>query len=205
MMDYDDPARIGRLQYLPWERTSGDCAAAYQIALRERLAADAGASIDPSAYVATEAKIFTDRLVLGAHSWIAALAIVRGDVEFGQHCSVNPFAAISGRVRFGNGVRIASHATIVGFNHGFDDLESPIHLQPLVTEGITIGDDVWIAANAVITDGVTIGSGVVVAAGAVVTSDVPDYAVVGGVPARVIRHRHDGPHLGYAATLSQRA
>ena len=203
MVDFNDATRIDRLQYLPWERTSGDCAAPYQVELRKRLAASAGASIDPSAYVATDAKIFTDRLVLGAHSWIAALAIIRGDIEFGQHCSVNPFAAISGLVRFGDGVRIASHATIVGFNHGFDDLESPIHLQPLVSDGITIGDDVWIAANAVITDGVTIGSGVVVAAGAVVTSDVPDYAVVAGVPARVIRHRHDGPHLGYAAALNQ--
>nr|WP_277949180.1 CatB-related O-acetyltransferase [Aeromonas dhakensis] len=54
---------------------------------------------------------------------------------------------------------------------------------------ITIGNDVWIGANAIILPGVTIGDGAVVGAGAVVTRDVPDYAIVVGVPAKVIRQR----------------
>ncbi|PKM13175.1 MAG: acetyltransferase [Gammaproteobacteria bacterium HGW-Gammaproteobacteria-3] len=54
---------------------------------------------------------------------------------------------------------------------------------------ITIGHDVWIGARAIIIEGTTIGNGAVVAAGSVVTKDVPPYAVVGGVPAKVLRYR----------------
>lgn len=56
---------------------------------------------------------------------------------------------------------------------------------------IAIGNDVWIGARAIVLDGVTIGDGAIVAAGAVVTKDVPPYAIVGGVPARIIRYRFD--------------
>ena len=55
--------------------------------------------------------------------------------------------------------------------------------------GITIGNDVWIGMNVIILNGVTIGNAVTVAAGAVVTTDVPDYCVVGGVPAKIIKHK----------------
>jgi acetyltransferase-like isoleucine patch superfamily enzyme len=57
------------------------------------------------------------------------------------------------------------------------------------TEGITIGDDVWIGVGAKITDGVRIGSGCVIGAGAVVIKDVSDYAIAAGVPAKVIGSR----------------
>ena len=56
---------------------------------------------------------------------------------------------------------------------------------------VIIGNDVWIGRNAIVMDGVTIGDGAVVAAGAVVCKDVPPYAIVGGVPAKVIRYRFD--------------
>lgn len=54
---------------------------------------------------------------------------------------------------------------------------------------VKIGNDVWICARATILEGVTIGDGAIIAAGAVVTKDVPPYAIVGGVPAKIIRYR----------------
>ncbi|MGO7888833.1 DapH/DapD/GlmU-related protein, partial [Rhizobium ruizarguesonis] len=69
------------------------------------------------------------------------------------------------KVTCGNGVRIASHASIVGFNHGFDYPTVPIHRQGVVSIGIVIGDDFWIGANCVILDGATVGDGAVIAAG----------------------------------------
>jgi tetrahydrodipicolinate N-succinyltransferase len=56
---------------------------------------------------------------------------------------------------------------------------------------VVIGHDCWIGANAVIRNGLTIGHGAVVAAGAVVTKDVPDYSIVGGVPAKILGTRFE--------------
>lgn len=84
-----------RLQFLTWDRTAADVASVAHTARKARLARIAGASMAPTAYVAAEARIFTSRLVLGEHSWIAGHALVRGDVEFGAHCTVNPYACIS--------------------------------------------------------------------------------------------------------------
>ncbi|MBJ7577778.1 acyltransferase [Devosia sp. MC532] len=181
-----------RLQYLTWDRTPEDITSHEHRARIAHLQRHAGAEVDPTAYIADTAAIFTTNLVLGAHSWIAGNALVRGDVHFGAHCTINSFATISGKVHCGNAVRIASHASLVGFNHGYDDPQVPIYLQKHESLGITVEDDVWIGANCVIVDGVTIGRGAVIAAGAVVNKDVPPNAIVGGVPAKVLRYRGQG-------------
>lgn len=183
-----------RLQFLTWDRRPEDIDSPEHRARQRELAARAGASFHPTAYVAADAAIFTTRLFLGEQSWIAGHALVRGDVSFGAHCTVNPYAMISGKVRCGDGVRIASHVSLVGFNHGYDDPDLPIYKQKHETLGITIEDDVWVGANAVVVDGVTIGRGAVIAAGAVVSKDVPPMAIVGGVPAKVLRYRGRSRH-----------
>src|SRR5690606_40549227 len=56
---------------------------------------------------------------------------------------------------------------------------------------VSVGSDVWIGAGSIVLDGISIGDGAIIAAGAVVNKDVPPYAIVGGVPARIIRYRFD--------------
>ena len=58
-----------------------------------------------------------------------------------------------------------------------------------VSKTVIIGDDVWIGARVIILKGVYVGKGAVIAAGAILTKDVPEYAIVGGVPAKVIKYR----------------
>lgn len=70
---------------------------------------------------------------------------------------------------------------------GYDEKEA------LSKGDIVVDDDVWIAQNAVILSGVHIGQGAVIAAGAVVSKDVPPYAIVGGVPAKLVKYRFDEP------------
>src|SRR5690606_5664106 len=218
-----------RLQFLTWDRTQADIDASEHRARQAFLAKTAGASFHPSAYVAAEAAIFTEHLIMGEGSWIAGHALVRGDVELGAHTTVNPYAMISGKVRCGDGVRIASHVSIVGFNHGFDDPDVPIHTQKHESLGIVIGDDVWIGANAVVLDGVTVGKGAgigaggdvwsgaravvragvtvgkgaVIAGGAVVSRGGPPLAIVGGIPARVVRYRGQGRKGDTVAVLGR--
>ncbi|MBL8909997.1 MAG: acyltransferase [Archangium sp.] len=115
-------------------------------------------------------------------------AFLHGPLTFGDDVSVNARASIDGGavgITIGDGTRIASGAVLYAFDHAMSR-ERTIREQPVKSIGITIGRDVWIGANAGVTDGVRIGDGAVVAMGAVVTHDVEPYAIVGGVPARVI-------------------
>ncbi len=177
-----------KLEYHPWENKSEE-QLARQAEWQQKLIATGNYTIGKNVYISTKAQMLGSHFVCGDRCMIAAESLIRADLEMGSECSVNSFAVLAGTIRMGSMVRIASHVSIFGFNHGYEDIEKPFCKQPCTTQGITIGDDVWIGANAVIVDGLTIGSHSLIAAGAVVTKDVPPYSIVGGNPAKLIRDR----------------
>lgn len=127
---------------------------------------------------------------LGKRSVVESFCCINnavGDVIIGDHTRIGIHCTVIGPVTIGNHVNLAQGITVTALNHNFKDITLRIDEQGISTKPVTIGDDVWIGANAVILPGVTIGKHVVVAAGAVVTKDVPDNCIVGGVPARVIK------------------
>jgi len=116
-----------------------------------------------------------------------------GNISIGNCCCINHGTDIGGAggVDIGNFVLIGPNCQILTNNHSYDRYDLPISYQGTYQAPIKICDDVWIAANAVILPGVTVGRGAVVGAGAVVTKDVEPFAIMGGVPARLIKYRFD--------------
>lgn len=113
------------------------------------------------------------------------------EIEIGNNSAIGLNARVSGPLSIGDDVMMGPNVSIYTQNHETENIYKPMRLQTAPKEKVTIGNDCWIGANAVILPGVTIGSGVIIGAGAVVTRDVPDYAVVGGVPAKVIKMREE--------------
>lgn len=122
---------------------------------------------------------------LGDASYVANDTII-------AHTSIGKFCSIGPGVRCGLGVHptdfVSTHPMFFSpkqqAGRTFADREYFQENRP-----VRLGHDVWIGANSIIVDGVSIGHGAIVAAGAVVTKDVEPYAIVGGVPAKLIRFR----------------
>ncbi len=102
----------------------------------------------------------------------------------------NNIRAAGGKIVIGDNCLISQHITMVCSNHCINRCKK-INEQGWSTHNnfISIGNDVWIGANSVILPGVTIHDGAVVAAGSIVTKDVPEYAIVVGNPARILKYR----------------
>lgn len=131
---------------------------------------------------------------IGRNSIIECTGVIRElgeELIIGDNVGIaaNTFIAMRGKLEIGDNTIFGPGVSIHCENHNFSDLETPIRLQGATRKGVKIGKDCWIGSKAVILDGVTIGDHVIVAAGAVVTKDVPDYSIVGGVPAKVIKTR----------------
>ena len=104
---------------------------------------------------------------------------------FGQECTISAYQ----RVRIGEQCVIADRVMFIDFDHGVVDVETPIRRQGIYKRDVEVGSNVWIGYGACILRGVRVGDNSIVGTNSVVTKDVPANAVVGGVPARVLRMR----------------
>jgi acetyltransferase-like isoleucine patch superfamily enzyme len=112
-------------------------------------------------------------------------------LSIGSGFSINTGALIDGRggILIHDNVMVGPNVVIVSSTHDFQQTETPMNKKDHILAPVEICDDVWIGANAVIMGGIKINRGAVIGAGAVVTHDVPEYKIVGGVPAKVIGER----------------
>lgn len=110
----------------------------------------------------------------------------------GDYVYVGPHSQLPPHVHIGHYSSLSAHVAIVGSDHKYDHSGVPIVFSGRPPSCVTtIGADVLIGHGAILLRGITIGNGAVVGAGAVVTKDVPPYAIVVGVPAKILRYRFD--------------
>ena len=153
-------------------------------------------NISPNAVVYLQARI--SAVTLGDYSYIGRGTIIH-NTTIGRFCSISDFCVIG---LPGHSINTISTSSLFsGVNNGTKSSwvkkDMPHHQVD-----VKIGNDVWIGYRAMIPSNVTIGDGAVIAAGAVVVKDVPPYAVVGGVPAKVIKYRFSQDVIAKLTELS---
>lgn len=157
-------------------------------------------SISVENYVQIPKRVYIrENVCIGKCTYLSSNTIIESNVKIGKFCSFGPNIHIAPGNHYLNFV--STHPIL--FNQfwrnkiGIKEKSNYVNgLKDLSKETI-IGNDVWIGANVIVCRGVKIGNGAVVGAGAVVTNDVPDYSVVVGVPAKVIKYRFNDDEIQF--------
>ena len=133
-------------------------------------------------------------VTLGRWAWLGHGCKVRaheGQVSIGaksvlgQECTISAYQSVS----IGRECIIADRVMMIDFDHGMVEVERPIRMQGIYKRDVSVGHNVWIGYGACVLRGVKVGDNAVIGTSAVVTTDVPSNAVVGGIPAKLIRMR----------------
>jgi acetyltransferase-like isoleucine patch superfamily enzyme len=111
-----------------------------------------------------------------------------GPVIIGNNTRIGLSNTIIGPVVISNNVIIGQNVVLSGLNHSYQDIMVSPSNQKCKTANILIGENSWIGANSVITAGVLVGKHCVIAAGSIVTKNIPNYSLVAGNPAKIIKH-----------------
>ncbi|MEM9458891.1 MAG: acyltransferase [Myxococcota bacterium] len=191
-----------RMAWMPWlyVRAKPEIRAwaePWQAEIQRQLCAHEQVQLGAGCFIAPDAHLFAEprrEIVMGDRCTVASGCLVHGPVRLADDVSLNPRVVLEGGARgieIGAGTRIAADVHAYAFDHGIAP-DRAIREQPTRSRGIEIGEDVWIGAGVGITDGVTIGAHAVVGMHAVVTRNVPKWAIVAGVPARVVGDRRNG-------------
>lgn len=136
-----------------------------------------------------------DRITLGTQVLVGQSSRLRtrgGSITIDDQANIGPDCHIgtSSHIHIGKHCLLGGRCYVGGLSHGFDDLDTPITEQEMVSKGgVTLEENVWLGAHVIVNDGVTIGTGAIIGAGSVVTEDIPAYAIAVGTPAKVIRNR----------------
>jgi acetyltransferase-like isoleucine patch superfamily enzyme len=134
------------------------------------------------------------RIRFGRFAWVGDGTKIRcheGEVVIGaktvlgQECTISAYR----HIRIGEQCVIADRAMFIDFDHGVAEVERPIRVQGIYKRDTVVGSNVWVGYGACVLRGVRVGDNSVIGTNAVVTKDVPANAVVGGVPAKVLRMR----------------
>ena len=188
-----------RLNYMPWlywtlkpkhrawaEQWQNE----YQQYLREMETVEIG----KNCFISPLAHIFAERgrtIKIGDNCFIAADCTLHGPLDIGNEVAINHHCILDGGrvgIKLHDQVRIAAYSHLYAFDHGMQ-LDQPIYQQPVRSQGIEIGRDVWLGAHVGVKDGVKIEDYAIVGMQSMVTKDIGEREVVAGNPARFIRYR----------------
>lgn len=188
-----------RLSYMPWLYYSLKekhllWAKPWQESIQTELMSLETVKIGKNCFIAPTANIFAEPgrdIVIGNNVTIAAEVFLHGPIIIEDGVSINASVVIDGGAKgvvIKKNSRIANGCKIYAFNHGMLP-EKNIKDQAVTSQGITIGDDVWLGANVCVVDGITIGDHVVVGMGSIVTKNIPEWQIYAGNPAKKIGQR----------------
>lgn len=133
------------------------------------------------------------RLEIGPHAYFEPGVWLTSDtgrigIGGGSLLNLNVMLAAVERVEIGEHCMLANGCVLTDGDHRFDDPSTPVPWQGFTSKGpVVLGDNVWLGAHVVVTSGVTIGRRAVIGANSVVTSDIPEFSVAAGAPARVLK------------------
>ena len=188
-----------RLNYMPWlywtlKPKNRGWAEALQKDYQAYLMEMETIEIGENCFISPLAHIFAEpgrKIIIGDNSFIAADCTLHGPLEIGNEVAINHHCILDGGragIQLHDQVRIAAYCHLYAFDHGMD-LAQPIYQQPVRSQGIEIGKDVWLGAHVGVKDGIHIDAHAVIGMNSMVTKNVEARAVMAGNPAQFIRYR----------------